>query len=81
MTARAFHFLLGKCRCFAQGHPSSQPKVTLSLNAGDEMGETVGLTVRMSPHEARQAAATLWAAADHAEATLPTGLGESAVTS
>jgi hypothetical protein len=77
MTARTFDFPLGQRRCMAMGHPNKYPTVTLSLNAGDELGETVGFTVRLSPAEAHAMAVALEAAATFAENTLQSGLGES----
>lgn len=73
---RAFDFRLGDAHCFAQGHVSAYPAVTLMVHAGP-CRAPVSTYVAMTPAEARAMAVALEAAATHAEATLPTGLGES----
>ena len=73
MTARAFDFLIGARKSWAQGHAISHPSVTLALFPLDALGAQV----RLSPAEARAMAVALEAAATFAENTLATGLGES----
>lgn len=76
MQSRAFDFRLGARKCWAQGHPSKHPIVTLALHAG-EFPAGIDIAATMTAAEARAMAAALEAAATHAENTLPTGLGES----
>ena len=71
--SRAYHFTLDDVF----------PGFTMAHDTG-RIGLTVGphdhsTTLHMSPTAARAMANALYQAADHAEATLPTGLGESAV--
>lgn len=75
-AARAFDFRLGDAHCFAQGHPSTHPAVTLMVHAGPYRA-SVSASVAMTPAEARAMAVALEAAATHAENTLESGLGES----
>lgn len=69
---RAFRFRLGKRESWASSWIAGDPEVSLTINAAVEVR-----VPRMTPAEARAMAAALFAAADDAEARLPTGLGES----
>jgi hypothetical protein len=74
MTARTFNFRLFTKACFAMGHPSGGVTVCI-----DAVGQPVGVSLRITPTEARAMAVALEAAATYAENVLETGLGESAV--
>lgn len=76
MTARAFDFYLATAKCWAMGHPTGKPSVSLALSPIEQ----TSVMVRLSPAEARAMAVALEAAATHAENVIAdTGLGESAV--
>lgn len=76
MTSRSFDFMLGKRKRWAQAHANKHPTVTLAL-PGDGWPSCVDISVTMTSAEARAMANALYQAADHAESTLETGLGES----
>lgn len=72
MGARSFDFTRGGEPCFAMGVPNMS--VTLCFGSGVA---ATSILLRLTPTEAKAMAVALEAAAMHAEATLPTGLGES----
>ena len=75
MSSRTFEFTLGKQKCWAQAHPGKYGAITLQVQPLD----LVGVSIRLTPAEARAWAVALEAAAVHAENVVAdTGLGEAA---
>jgi hypothetical protein len=74
MQSYAFEFKLGSRKCWAQGHTTRNGDITLALHTA---GDLIDVSARLTPAEARAMANALYEAADFAERTLPTGLGES----
>ena len=75
MAHRSFDFTIDGKKSWAQGHANTRAAVTLLL----QPLANVAVSAILTPAEARAMANALYQAADYAESTLATGLGESEV--